>query len=112
MSVVLASDLIHLRVLAHQNARSLEIRREVAEAILKCEKARTIQFELPRLAIHAGDLRLFFDSIAECNSSAVHPRLHLWADRFYEAHRQTDQVHDFESAGARLEVVRLNCCLG
>jgi intraflagellar transport protein 140 len=59
MSVVSASDRIHLRMVAHQNARSLEIRGELNEAILKYEMAGTIQFELPRLAIQAGDLRLF-----------------------------------------------------
>jgi intraflagellar transport protein 140 len=113
MNVVSASDRIHLKVLAHQNARSLEIRGNVAEAILKYEKAGTIQFELPRLAIQAGDLRLFFNYISERNSSEVHPRLHLWAGRFYEAHRQTDQaLQYFESAGAHREIVRLNCCLG
>jgi intraflagellar transport protein 140 len=113
MSVVSASDRIHLRMIAHQNARSLEIRGDLNDAILKYETAGTIQFELPRLAIQAGDLRLFFGYLADRNSGEIPPRLHLWAGRFYEAHKQIDQaLQYFENAGAHREIVRLNCVVG
>jgi intraflagellar transport protein 140 len=113
MTVASSSDRIHLRAVAHQHARSLEIRGDLTEAILKYEAAGTIQFELPRLAIQAGDLRLLFNYLADHNSAEIPPRLHLWAGRFYEAHKQVDQAFQyFENAGAHREIVRLNCVLG
>ena len=113
MSVSTASDRIHLKLLAHQYARSLEIRGDLEAAIAKYEQAGTIQYELPRLALQANDLKLFFDWVSERSPAEVPPRLLLWIGRFYEAHKQVEQaIEFFDYAHADREIVRLNCCIG
>ena len=113
MSVSTASDRIHLKLLAHQYARSLEIRGDLEAAIAKYEQAGTIQYELPRLALQANDLKLFFDWVSERSPAEVPPRLLLWIGRFYEAHKQIEQaIEFFDYAHADREIVRLNCCIG
>ena len=113
LSVANSSDRIHLKVIAHQMARSLELRGELDEAINQYENAGTIQYELPRLALQANDLRLLFNYIADRTPAEIPPRLLLWLARFYEAHKQVDQALEYyEFAHAQREMVRLCCCVG
>ncbi|OHS94926.1 hypothetical protein TRFO_38925 [Tritrichomonas foetus] len=113
MTIANSSDRIHLRVHAHQNARSLEICGQLDEAIQKYELAGTIATELPRLALQANELKLLFNYINDRTIAEIPPKLLLWVGRFYEAHKQIDNALEyFEAARAYREIVRLNCCIG
>lgn len=113
MNVANGGDRIHLKMIAHQNARSLEIREQYTEAITLYEAAGTIQNELPRLAMQANDLKLLFNYVWDRSPAEIPPKIMMWIGRFYEAHKQIDQaIEYYEYAHAYTESVRLLCCLG
>lgn len=113
MRVANASDRIHMKARAYQNARSLEIRGDVEEAIKLYETSGTIEYELPRVALQANDLRLLFNYIADKTPAEIPSKLCLWIARFYEAHQQMERALEYyEYAHAQEEAVRLLCCLG
>lgn len=113
LTIASSSDRIHMKVIAHQMARSLELRGDLAQAIEKYEMAGTLQDEFPRLALQANDLRLLFNYISERSPAEIPPKLLLWIARFYEAHKQIDlAIEYYEYAHAKREIVRLNCCIG
>ncbi|KAH0790233.1 intraflagellar transport protein [Histomonas meleagridis] len=113
MNIVNSSDRIHLKVMAYNNARSLELRGELQEAIEKYEMSGTIQNELPRLSLQANDLKIIFNYITEHNPSEIHPKLFVWIGRFYEAHKQYEQaIEYYDLANNQREIIRLYCCIG
>lgn len=113
MSVCNASDRIHLKSIAHQNARSLELRGELNEAIVKYETAGTIANELPRLALQANDVKLLFNYVTERSPAEVPTKILVWVGRFYEAHKQIESALEyFEYANDQRDMVRLMCCVG
>lgn len=113
LQVATASDRIHLKQIAHQMGRSLEIRGLLNEAIEKYEAAGTLPNEFPRLALQANDLKLLFNYVNERTPVGLSPKLLLWIARFYEAHKQYEQaLQYYDFAHAHREIVRLNCCIG
>ena len=105
------NDRIHLNLTEYQYARSLEIRGDLQGAIKHYEASGTIAVELPRLALQANDLKLFFSYIADRSVSEISPRMLIWIGRFYEAHGQIDQALEyFDYANSTKEKVRLLCC--
>lgn len=105
------NDRIHSRAAQYASGRSHEIRGEYKEAIECFERAGVIASELPRLALQANDLKLFFSYISERSVSEIPPKLLVWIGRFYEAHSQPEQAMEyFEYANAVGEIVRLLCC--
>lgn len=111
LNTTIASDRIHKNTREYRIARSLEIRGELSEAIKHYEASGTIATELPRLALQANDLKLFFAYIADRSVTEIPPRMLVWIGRFYEAHKQVDQALEyFDYAGATKESVRLLCC--
>ena len=113
MKIVNASDRIHMKARTYQYARSLEVRGDVEEAIKMYETSGTIEYELPRVALQANDLRLLFNYIADKTPGEIPPKLSLWIARFYEAHQQFERALEYyEYAHAQEEAARLLCCLG
>jgi len=113
MSTVTVNDRIHLKSMAYQYARSLEIKGELVEAISKYESAGVIQNELPRLSLQANDLKLFFSYISERAVTEIHPKLLAWIGHFYEAHQIMESAMEYyEDAKSISDQVRLLCLMG
>lgn len=111
ISTTVINDRINSKLTEYQHARSLEVNGNYKEAIVAYERAGVIATELPRMALQANDLKIFFSYISERSVDEISPKLFIWIGRFYEAHNLPDQALEyFDYAKSNKEAVRLLCC--